>query len=337
VAVTSAFFEIDRICRATEFRLGTGAYVGPAGENGMYIGGGQTMVLNSAVTTCWTPTMYIGNVSGAFVRIGNQTKSYLEMSSDSSYIQFINKGKQYWPFLESHRSACDSVESNQIVQNNVNISTQGELDTLSTELITQTNRISSNLGKINSNTTNISANTTSINGLLNQTKINAEFNYEDSHIIGQQLVSGSQIGDVTTYHDMDLGLSIRVADDKYFLNTDTSISADFGTLHFILNVNYANESDVNSYIFGLQTELIVCDNSGAFVYYRSSRQGHKTTNVPTVVYSNYNVQNSVLLKFRHTWIGKFIRLRTFYHFQVASPSSTSKKPTLSGNMQVIEI
>ena len=249
----------------------------------------------------YTNDVYIGNASSGKIHINGAVQNYAYTDSDRLQI---------------------TVNKNQIS------GVSDETVVLSNSLITESNRISANTEKINTNTNQIQS---ILNNTNTGSRINTEFDFNDYNILGVYMEANKEIGNLYAYHDLDLGASIKTDANGAQFFANGIVSADFGTLNVITNINYSNLADINSYVYRLQTQVLICNSNSNVKYLTSAIQGVETTNTPSVVYSNYAVQNSQYIKYKSSYMGQYLKIRTYYRFQTVSTA------TVSGNVQIFQM
>ena len=199
-----------------------------------------------------------------------------------------------------------------------------------TSINNNTTNISNNYGYILINVNKIASNKANID-LLKQTKLGGEINYNCVQLINKVCTTGTTMVHAGYYYDksiiQDLKANSIGSVDTYFDGFGKIIN-DFGVISFILSVNYSNSDSDFSYIFSLQTQLLIVNTNGTIIY-SSNLQGYGSNNTPTVVYQDMAIQNQIYLRYKPEYNNCYIKMRTYSHIQIAGSGTSS----LNGNIQ----
>lgn len=135
-------------------------------------------------------------------------------------------------------------------------------------------------------------------------------------------VANSAFGSYDHSYLADIGSQLysQFPDYPYF-SANGSIINDFGTLHIISKFNYNSAANLNAYIYMVKISYVIEDSNGTIIYY-GPEIGHRSSNTPSILYSNLTYENSQYIKYISWWSNCKIKIRSRIYIQLPGFGST---------------
>jgi len=195
-----------------------------------------------------------------------------------------------------------------------------------------TNGQTQNFAYTNKDRAQIQNNKINIENLNNSNnKYLFKLNLNSFEFSGHNIISNAHIGNHNSVKDYEISNNLNsnsVTADFFGITVTNNqsyyiVTGDFGILNFLIDINIHNNAMENIRIYLLQTQIIVKTQNNVVDPDSCHVQGHRSTNQPSILYTDFTSNHSHILKYQPSFYGKTIQIRSRVYIQSPPVGTTS--------------